>query len=389
MRSVGNFFGLLATGVLIVLIYIWSGESLVALVLAIVTLFAVAAIIEWKPWAVDPGTEVFGPLRHPHPRSAAAKPSTAGRSPTSKRPVWRSRFDITWDARGVSGVAVGKVAPQLWSWSQIDDISQAWCEDEPMVAGAKDNGEPDGGSDAQPPAQGPEERVALCLDFPSLRNPEEPEQAPVMFGPAQDPDPLVTELRAAWRDSKISRSRFYDLSPGERTQIFAESVGFPAEVMSTLNMRSPALLYQELRKALLAGGELCRISSDAEPDDLLDRFDGLLEANRVDPLSRTEAEELQAAAGPNAATPDAGAPDTGTPNIMASLHWTLDWVAEQRGLRLVFLDQVGPARPGSAAPDHGGPRDYLVGLIPAESADDWDGQTIGSGSTRVLLDPPS
>lgn len=373
----------MAIGVLIVLIYIWSGESLVALVFSVITLFAVAAIVEWKPWAVDPGTELFGALRQPpgkatHASSRNGAAKGPGSGAAESRPVWRSRFDITWDTRGVSGVAVGKVAPQLWSWSQIDDISQAWVEDESPVSHG-DSADTDTGNgtgtntDSQ---QQPKERVALCLDFPSLRNPEEPEQAPVMFGPSQDPEQVVVGLRSAWRESKITQSRFHDLSPAERTQIFAEHLGYPAEAMRTLNSQSPTLLYQGLRKALLAGGELCRISSDADLDEVLDRFDGLLEANEVDPLSRSEAEELQAADQP------------GGRDRMAALHWTLDWVAEQRGLRLAFIDQLGPGSPEVQSSADDQQRDYLVGLIPAQSADDWDGQTIGSGSTRVLLDPP-
>lgn len=122
---------------------------------------------------------------------------------------------------------------------------------------------------------------------------------------------------------------------------------------------SPELLYQEIRRALLSSGELCRLAADATFDEVLDGFDGLLEANGTDPLSRSEADELAAADGPDR---------------VASLHWTLDWVAEQRGYRVAFID-------------HGGD-DYLLGLVPANSADDWDGQTVGSGSARIVLDLP-
>lgn len=334
----------MATGVLIVLIYIWSGESLVALILAIVTLFAIAAIIEWKPWAaLDPGTEVFTAMRHEARETVQTAPSTS--------PIWRTKYDITWDGRGVSGVSVGKVAPQLWSWSQIDDISQAWYDDQ----------------------------IALCLDFPSLRNPEEPEQAPVMFGPTQDPDDTVSSLRSAWRESKVGHSRYHDLEPAERTRLFGEHLGFPTSGLESLQMRSPALLYQELRRALLAGNHLSRISPDASLDEVLIRFDRLLNANDVDPLSQDEGHELRASVGEANSGSD----------LIAALHWTLDWVAEQRGLRLVFVDQGGPVGPGGERLGSGDAGDYLIGLIPADEADHWDGQAIGGGSTQVLLDPPS
>jgi hypothetical protein len=357
----------MATGVLIVLIYIWSGESLVALALSIITLLAVAVIIEWRPWAVAPGSEVLAAERGARSNDQAGGPGRTtkphGRPVHDALPVWRGRFDITWDGRGVSGVVVGTEAPQLWSWTQIDDISQAWYEDD---------------------------RIALCLDFPSLRNPEEPAQAPVMFGPDQQPDEVVRQLREAWRESKVPRSRFHDLPRAERTRLLAEHLGHPGGSEAEFTMSSPALLYQEVRRALLAAGHLCRITPDLGIDDIADRFDRLLEANGVEPLSRSEAEELDAT-------------DRHGPDPMGALHWTLDWVAEQRGLRLAFIDQTGAGAPGgraaarsgsgptpgprSAGADHERP-DYLIGLISADSADDWDGQPIGSGSTRIMLDPP-
>ncbi len=370
----------MATGVLIVLIYIWSGESIVALLLSIFTLFAIAAIIEWKPWTIKTGTEVFAPLRQSRSSSNRSRGDWGGAGNGSP-PIWRSRFDITWDERGVSGVALGKVAPQLWSWSQIDDISNAWCELDSFLqnsAGPTSVGP----TSVDRTSAGPTsvdrntadlddaERVALCLDFPSLRNPEEPEQAQVMFGPTQHPDDIVSRLREAWRDSKVSQSRFYDLAPAERTRRFAENLGHPngeghAPQIQSARLASPELLYQELRRALLSSGRLCRVGFDADFDEVLERFDLLLDANDVERLSRSEAEELEAADGPNR---------------LASLHWTLDWVAEQRGLRVAFVDQRGKADAEA--------RDYLMGLIPAGTADDWDGQSIGSGSVKVVLDLP-
>lgn len=345
------FLALMATGVFIVMIYIWSGESIAALILSIMTLFAALAIYEWKPWAVDGGVDRLASRGE---RATVRSRVGANRSPRTEaahrgpNPVWRSRFDITWDQRGVSGVSLGGRAPQLWSWSQVDDISQAWCT--AIDEQDKEEKEVDDGID---------ERIGLCLDFPSLRNPEEPVQAQVMFGPSQDPDTVLTGLRAAWRDSKVTRSRLYDLSPEQRTRRMADD--FAGQTIDLTDAgQSPELLYQEIRRALLSGGELCRLLPDTEFDEVLDCFDRLLEANGVEALSQAEAEELSAADGPDR---------------VASLHWTLDWVAEQRGFRMAFID-------------HGG-EDYLIGLVAAQSADDWDGQTIGSGKARVVLDLPT
>ncbi len=347
------FIALMATGILIVMIYIWSGESIAALIMSIVTLFAVLAIVEWRPWAIDGEAE---PLFNRAGRTGRVTVGRSDRPAATERrsadPVWRSEFDITWDRRGVSGVAIGKRAPQLWSWSQIDDISQAWCQDSDPGPGSSPGADVDRRDVA-------EERIGLCLDFPSLRNPEEPTTAQVMFGPDQHPDEIVPRLRAAWRDSKVTQSRFYDLSSEERTRRMADDFG-AGVIDLTDSPRSPELLYQEVRRALLSSGELCRLAPDATFDDVLDGFDRLLEANDVELLTRSEADELAAADGADR---------------VASLHWTLDWVAEQRGFRLAFIDQGG--------------EDYLLGLVPAHSADDWDGQTIGSGKARVVLDLPS
>lgn len=342
------FVALLATGVLMVLIYVWSGESLVALILSIITLFAVLALAQAKPWSAAGGLAMAGPAGR-RAELLGGAPGSDDEEPIADLPVWRGRFDVTYDERGVSGVAVGDSAPRLYSWSQIDDISQAWVtastgeqlENDLVLIGET------------------EERVGLRLDFPSLRNPEEPENASLMFGPKQHPDIVMQRVRQAWRDSKRMQSRLYDLTLEERTSRLVDHFGH-----GTIDLRGPTgsaeLLYQEIRRALLASGELCRLDPDSSFDEVLDSFDGLLEANDVDVLSQDEADELAAADGPDR---------------LASLHWTLDWIAEQRGYRLAFIDQGG--------------EDYLLGLVPAGSADDWDGQTIGSGSARVVLDLPS
>jgi len=301
----------MAIGVLIVLIYVWSGESIIALILSIMTLFAALAVWQWQPWVVSGDAD--GPsVRPAQTELLPTRPSTDRQTTES---VWRSSFDITYDERGVSGVAVGSQAPQMWSWSQIDDIDHHWC--------ALEHGDDQ-----------LEERLALRLFFPDLRNPEEPVQAWVMFGPTQEPEEVEREARATWRDSKVKKSRLFELTPHERTLKLAEQAA-PGRLNLTDWPRSPELLYQELRRELLSGGELCRLPHELARD--------------------------------------------GGGHRIASLHRPLDWIAEQRGFRVMFIDHRN-----SRAGD-----DYLIGLIPAGSADDWDGQTVGSGSARIMLDRPS
>ena len=330
----------MAIGVLIVLIYVWSGESIIALILSIMTLFAALAVWQWQPWVVSGDAD--GPSVRPvQTELLPTRPSTDRQTTES---VWRSSFDITYDERGVSGVAVGSQAPQMWSWSQIDDIDHHWC--------ALEHGDDQ-----------LEERLALRLFFPDLRNPEEPVQAWVMFGPTQEPEEVEREARATWRDSKVKKSRLFELTPHERTLKLAEQAA-PGRLNLTDWPRSPELLYQEWRRELLSGGELCRLPQDAGFDDVLDAFDVMLETKNVPLITEAEAGEL--------------ARDGGGHRI-ASLHRPLDWIAEQRGFRVMFIDHRN-----SRAGD-----DYLIGLIPAGSADDWDGQTVGSGSARIMLDRPS
>ncbi|MGB5759152.1 MAG: hypothetical protein WBM50_19730, partial [Acidimicrobiales bacterium] len=318
MRSAARFIAMLATGVLIMMIYIWSGESVAALIMAIVTLFAVVAIIEWKPWAVD-GDDHQPPGWSKRSTGWAGAGTGAASAPDHPRsegddspdPVWRSEVDITCDDRGVSGVAIGERAPRLWSWLQIVDIQQVWYTwaDGDPVGELRNRPEPEEGEAAE--AAGADdvasgERIGLCLSFPMHRNPEKPAEAGIMFGPDQDPDTVVHDLRSAWRRSKVAKSRFYDLTLEERTREMAQHFG--ANVIDLrVPTRSPELLYQEVRRSLLAGGRLCRLAPDAPFDEVLDRFDGLLEANAADPLTRAEADALAAADGPD---------------HLAGLHWT-------------------------------------------------------------------
>lgn len=69
VRSVGLFLALLTAGVCIVLVFIWSGESIPILIMSIVTLFVVLYLLEYRPWAAD------GP---PGRRSADRRGGAAG-----------------------------------------------------------------------------------------------------------------------------------------------------------------------------------------------------------------------------------------------------------------------------------------------------------------------
>lgn len=387
MRSAALFLALLAAGVLIVLVYLWSGESTPVLVLSIVTLFAVLALIEWRPWKVSLKPGVARPparSRRAERRRAAAAEAEAdadvevaprgepmrtvsGRSDRAagrqgrggfgsrdrgrgepepvRTPVWRAKFDITTDERGVSGVPVGERTPQLWAWSQIDDIGADRCEE---VAGTK-----------------PVSKLGLRLDFPNLRNPEEPAVAMVAFGPHQTPDEVVVDVRRAWRESKIPRSRLHDMSSEERTRLMADHFGAD-DLSSEVGLVSDdvGVMYDTVRAILLASDALRRIDAQLSPDELLDAYDRLLRANRVEGLTEEEADELLVDV-----TTQSGF------ELVEATHRSFDWLAEERGRRVAFVDDGG--------------EDYLMGLVPAESADDWDGQTVGDGAGRITLDPPT
>lgn len=321
----------MVVGVLIVLIYLWSGESIVVLFLTITSLFAGLALWDRKPWA--------------EPEPDAPPPKAPRRPP----PVWRCDHDIAWDARGLSGVPVGEQAAQLWPWSQIDDVSRDWCS---ISLPTDDLAKAD-------------ERVALRLDFPNPQDAEEPATAFAALGPRQDPELVVRRVREAWRDYKVTKSRLYHLSPGDRTVRLAAELG-AGEIDLREPVDAPDELLDELRRQLLDRGELCRVDLVGDVEDILDEVDQLLTVKGVEPLTDDEADELLAMRGDNR---------------IEAIVWSLDWAAEQRGYRLAFLDQLRPQAEQATGV-------HLVGLLPAEAAEDWDGQTVGGGTTRITLDLP-
>ena len=250
--------------------------------------------------------------------------------------VARAEMPITWDDRGVSGVPVGARAPQMWGWARIDEI---------VVA------RPPGGPTSTA------DRLALRIDVPDARDPNEPAVAWLAFGPDQQPREVEMALRRAWRAAKTRRSPLSNLSIEDRTRRLAADLSIePIRVPSVAG--SPELLYQEIRSKLLATRSLRPIRDEAELDELLDSFDELLDANDMHGLTRSEVRDLEA---------------DGTGSRPA-VYRSLDAIAEQRGGRMVIID-------------HGGP-DHLIGLIPADRADDWDGQEVGDAPHRILLHLP-
>lgn len=50
MKSLAVFLGLMVTGCLVVMVFLWSGESLIVLMLALLTVLAVLWIVQQRPW---------------------------------------------------------------------------------------------------------------------------------------------------------------------------------------------------------------------------------------------------------------------------------------------------------------------------------------------------
>lgn len=375
---------------LVVLIYQWSGESVVALILALVTLFAGLALFEWRPWAPEQASPLFG---RPATRRVADDgidrggpesdrydgsgdpfgdaadgagqangsgldgPAGVGLDPARWAPppeplvhrppggdvAWRHDVDIRWDDAGLAGLPLGRVRPEAWPWTSVAGLSTEWRR-------------------ARQTSNRIEERVALVvrLDRGAGGQAPAPELA-LVFGRDQDPAVVLAEAGAIHRRVRATTSWVGRLSPAERTRKLATTLS-PTPVTLTSQIRSPELLYQELRRALLTGRAMRRLSADAEAAQITDAVGVLFDAHRVLPLSAAELDaigtELAVADGP-------------WPTV---LYPTIDGAAAQRNLRLAFLDN--------------GTEDHLIALLPRHEADEWDGQTIGSGLTTVILGPP-
>ncbi len=438
MRSAALFLALLAAGVLIALLFIWSDDSLLVLTASIVALFTLFALFEFRPWekrfgsrsatkreALDEttndadekdaghstrvrhqttdtpssntlssdalGSDALGSdapsadIDPTVPDSPTATnsflrqmPTVGGGSatatgsriqrfderPVDERPgddgdgdterartqIWRVKFDATSDDRGLSGVPVGGRRLHHWSWSQIEDIGADLCEE---MAGTK-----------------PASRLALQLDLSSPLAPGQSTVAYVGFGPHQQPDDVIDDAFEAWRSSKIPQSRVYELSAEEQLTMLADHFG-AAEVIGHgwssrigIDTNDPGLMLDTVCDELEEGGALCRVDHRVEPDELLDLFDTLFQVRALDVLLQTEADDIETAVGDR----------TGFPLVQAA-HRSFEWIAEDRDHHPAYIDRGGA--------------DYLVGLVPLEVADDWDGQTVGDGMGWVTLRPPT
>jgi len=372
VKTALTFAALLVTGSLVVLLYIWTGESVIVLLLAFFTIGAGLFLADWRPWDVaendkakyrprltgqkmndwsahsDHDDEDYGSLANSRYPSSTNRDSRYPNSqdPGSQPPEhddWAgsddrfTAYDITYDQRGLSGVPEGEQGPQLWAWSQIDDI---------LI---------DDRYDGQLPS--------LRLSFPNLRDPSEPAHAWVQFGPDQDPDSVLHEARTAFRDSKIPKSSLYALPSAERTWHLAEAMS-PIQIDLSDRADSASYLYREIRNGLEATGSLVAVRDDSPFGEIIETFDGLLIANGLSPMADKEHAELV---------------EIGSEASFAELHWTLDWFAEQRGARIAFLDESYEGQHRT---------EYLLGLIPAQLADEWDGQTVGARAAQVVLDIP-
>ncbi len=171
MGSAARFVLLLAAGVVIVVLYVRTGESLVVLALSLVTLLAGLVLAERRPWAVERSDSASGELRWDD--------------------TWRCGHDVVWDHQGVRAVAVGDRLPSLTLWSRIDRISVGPHRD--VVAD-----------------RGTEQRRGLHLEL-YRRDGELVASAGrgdvwLCLGPDQDPDRIVGALTRAWRQTASDRT---------------------------------------------------------------------------------------------------------------------------------------------------------------------------------------
>ncbi|MEM9654811.1 MAG: hypothetical protein AAGA65_22155 [Actinomycetota bacterium] len=431
MRPAATFGTILAVGVLIVLIYQWSGDSIVVLILCLITLFVLLALWDRKPWQAieeDDRTETDdrpdtegrqatqapaeptgsnrGPANNDHDPGApghgeriadaatgetstatdstatdsaatdgvagtggitsngvqqsgrdpsatadgrtGARPSRAGRI-TEDTPIWRSRFDVTVDEDGITGVALGDREPRLWPWDAVSWAGVGWS---PAIT--KDDRV--------------EERVGLYLGLgPADRSgpggPAEPgvgvDRVQVMFGAYQQPGTVLGAIRRGIDAARIRRSRFHHLSHAERTRTFANALS-PKPITLAKDVRSPELLYQDARRTLLTDRALRRVSREAAADQIVVAIEQLLGAHQALDLTDDEFGPLGLAA------------DRGD---VEAVYREADLVLEARGFRLAFIN-------------HGGD-DHLLGLLAVDDAEEWDGQTVGSGLTVIALAPPA
>jgi len=69
VKSLAVFLGLMVTGCMVVMLYLWSGESLIVLTFALLTVLIVLWLIQRRPWASDDSPSGSDDKRSPKERS--------------------------------------------------------------------------------------------------------------------------------------------------------------------------------------------------------------------------------------------------------------------------------------------------------------------------------
>lgn len=194
MGSVGRFVLLLAAGVFIMVVFVRSGESLGVLVLSLATFGLGLAAYVAQPWHLDRDRAGDG--------EADDATGAVRRRDDRWDGTWRCGHDVTWDERGVRGVAVGDRLPHLTVWSRVDGIGVGRHRDEVDQ-------------------RGPQQRRGLRLDLyrgpgggvgttgagPHTSGDQRRNVVWLCVGPDQDPDRVADELGAAWR--RVAAQRRY------------------------------------------------------------------------------------------------------------------------------------------------------------------------------------
>lgn len=416
MRTAGTFATILVVGVIIVLIFQWSGDSIAVLIMCIITLFALLALWDRKPWAAGPrsgqwpdrpsGSDIFGrdrsasaaadrdhqsdggpaitdhgfgsgqrakqrsknPTRSQGPtrsgnstRSGPSDRNSPDDEPTVPPPdpnaVWRSRFDVVIDEDGVTGLELGDAEPATHRWETIASATTGWSQ----AIAEGDTVEQRLGLHlalrAAPRLEGPSADSEPDHQTPDAEALTQDRLVQLMFGSAQVPERVVEAIGAGMRHWRTVNSRFHHLSPAERTRQLAAALS-PTPLTLSKDIHSPELLYQEARRSLLTNHTLRRLGRDADPDHVADAVGQLLSAHQIIDLTGTD--------GALAAAADKGSVD--------AVYRAAGRLVEDRGYRLAFI--------------HYGGEDHLLGLLPMTDAPDWDGQTIGSGLAAISLDRP-
>ena len=349
---------LLVVGIaVLVLLFLWAGVPPLVLVgLTVASLIFGVAIVQWQPWNSLPEAKPVDPMGFasteqsmPSTPFDLAVPAPGQMEPGVHRPTgldsaWRHQVDIRWDDNGIAGMPLGQERPAAWSWESVAGLALEWRQN---------------GHDTDQA----EERLGLVIKLEQTVDGLASVAAPVLtFGPTQMPNVVLAATQAIHRERRSAAARLARLTPAERTRELAGALS-PTTVSLTSQVRSPELLYQELRRALLTGRAMRRVPADADLDQITDAINVLFDAHRVPALNGQELGAIDTAL----AASDAPWP--------TALYLAVNAQAVQRGLRLAFLDN--------------GTEDHLIALMTTEDAEGWDGQHVADGTTTVILGPPT